>query len=107
MLTDGPVDMLVTIFQFMIKESDNSVFESALVALRSGIYLLHQSTEENHQNHLDNVLQKIACWVQKMCDFATDVNEWVLLKKIFSNFKFQKNDKDRLHVGAFPTGFFQ
>lgn len=75
MLTDGPVDMLVTIFQFMIKESDNSVFESALVALRSGIYLLHQSTEENHQNHLDNVLQKIACWVQKMCDFATDVNE--------------------------------
>ena len=66
MITNGSIELLITIFQMMCKIDDKEFLEQANFTLKCGFTLLLKSSSINHKTELGNVLQKIAYWSQKV-----------------------------------------
>ena len=75
MITSRSLDVMIAVFQFTNKLDDTQSIEQANCVLKNGFLLLLRSPNVNHQRDLENVLQKIAYWTQRMCENASDQKE--------------------------------
>lgn len=67
MITNRSTDMLIAIFQLMTRLDDKELLEQATFTLKRGFSMLLNSAGTSDKGKLDNLLQNIAYWVQKVC----------------------------------------